>query len=150
MRALLVAMILCCAPAALAAELKQEDVADAPSEVANEMQECSAYFIVSSTCIGYQDVALANSYRQHADQLALLAFQILRTRGLSPEAYAARGGQILEGMQKATQSTCINLAALLRKYAKFCTEITRDPDPRLKQWTACKQAKRSPCPGGPA
>jgi hypothetical protein len=149
MRVALAAAVLCFVTAAWGAQQKQEDVADAMSEVAGELQECSAYFLLSSSCVGDQYPDLSKTYRQLSDQVGMLALRGLRARGLSPEAYAAHASELLADMQKATENSCANVAVLLRKYAKFCAEIARDTDARLKQWMACKRAKRAPCPGGP-
>ena len=48
-------------------------------------------FIVSATCIGKQEPALAQTYRQLADQVGLLSLEVGRANGLSDDAFAALG-----------------------------------------------------------
>ncbi len=133
---------------AFGAGLTRNNVVDAAREVGGELQECSVYFIVSATCIGKQEPALAQTYRQLADQVGLLSLKVGRANGLSDDAFAALGSLHMEAMMDAMQKNCINIAVLLRKYAKFCQRLTKDADPRLKEWMVCKQTRQSPCPGG--
>jgi hypothetical protein len=91
---------------------------------------------------------MARTYRQAADQVGYLSFKILRSFGMSEDAFAARGRLYNEEMMKSTSNNCTNIAVLLQKYMNFCKRLTEDADPRLKQWITCKQTRQSPCPGG--
>jgi hypothetical protein len=132
-----------------AAQLTQEDVVAAGREVAGELQQCSVYFILSSNCIGSQDPALARDYRTAADRFGALSLRGGRAAGQSDDAYRAMASLLMEGMMNAIQQSCVNAAVLVRKYASFCQRLGQDVDVRLKEWMACKEAQRSPCPGGP-
>jgi hypothetical protein len=60
-------------------------------EVAGELQECSVYFLVGSSCLAAQEPALARTYREMSDKVADLAIAGGRAAGVSDEAYAALG-----------------------------------------------------------
>jgi hypothetical protein len=132
-----------------AAPLKQEDIIDASREVVSELQECSVYFVLSPTCFAEQSPAMARDYRAAADRIGVLALKVGRSVGLSTEAFLARHSLLSEEMMDAIQKSCVNIAVLQRRYAKFCLRLSQDTDSRLKEWIACKQAQQSPCPGGP-
>jgi hypothetical protein len=57
------------------------------------------------------------------------------------DAFAARASLLMESMMDATRKSCINIADLLRKYSRFCQQLTQDTDSRLKDWIACKAAR---------
>ena len=104
---------------AFGAGLTRNNVVDAAREVGGELQECSVYFIVSATCIGKQEPALAQTYRQLADQVGLLSLKVGRANGLSAIEYVAALGSLhMEAMMDAMQKNCINIAVLLRRDAR--------------------------------
>jgi hypothetical protein len=52
-------------------------------------------------------------------------------------------------MMEDMGKSCVNVAVLQRRYAKFCQRLSQSADKRLLEWIACKEAKKFSCPGGP-
>ena len=126
----------------------EADVKWAMGEVAGELQQCSVYFLVLSSCVASQEPALARTYRNMSDKVADLAISSGRAVGASDEAYAALGSLLAETMMKSMGGNCTNVAVLLRKYMSFCQRLSRDTDPRIREWMACARARQRTC-GGP-
>src|ERR1700730_3956230 len=114
-----------------------EEIKQAVGELAGELQQCSVYFLVVSTCVAQQDAALSLSYRKAADKVGDLAVNSGRTSGLSNEALVARHQLMFEAMRKSMAGDCINSAVLLKKYMNFCQRLNHDADPRLMEWIKC-------------
>ena len=99
-KTLVATLLLCfCAQAGTAQTNKQ--IVQAVGEVAGELQECSVYFLLVSTCVAEQDAALSLSYRKAADKVGELAISSGRTAGVSDEAYMARSQLMSEAMMKS-------------------------------------------------
>ena len=47
--------------------------------------------------------------------------------------------------QPAAGGNCTNIAVLLNRYVYFCQQLSRDADPRLREWIACIIAKAPKC-----
>ena len=141
-KTLVATLLLCfCAQAGTAQTNKQ--IVQAVGEVAGELQECSVYFLLVSTCVAEQDAALSLSYRKAADKVGELAISSGRTAGVSDEAYMARSQLMSEAMMKSMGGSCINSAVPMKKYMNFCKQLARDADPRLSEWIKCVQEKRT-------
>src|ERR1700712_1629750 len=100
-----------------------EQIKQAMGELAGELQQCSVYFLLVSTCVAPQDATLALSYRKAADKIGELAISSGRTAGVSDEAYMAGSHLMLEAMMKSLAGGCINSAVLLKKYMNFCARL---------------------------
>jgi hypothetical protein len=133
-------MLSICAQSGMAQTNKEIQAA---GEVAGELQQCSVYFLVVSTCVAEQDAELSLSYRKAADKVGELAISLGRTAGVSDEAYMAGSQLMSETMKKSMAGKCINSAVLLKKYMNFCRQLARDADPRLAEWIKCVQQKRT-------
>jgi hypothetical protein len=131
-----------------AAAQSEADIKRAMGEVAGELQQCSVYFLVLSSCVADQEPALARTYRNMADKVSDLAISGGRAAGVSDEAHAALGSLLAESMMKSMNGNCTNIAVLLKKYMNFCQRLSQDADPRLKEWAACARARQRTC-GGP-
>lgn len=125
-----------------------KDVLQAMGEVAGELQICTVYFLVASTCIAPQRSDLGQTYREAADKLGNLAIATGRTAGISDAAYAAQASLYAKAMMKAMGGNCTNIAVLLQRYSEFCQRLSQDADPRLKDWIACIRGQKQTC-GGP-
>jgi hypothetical protein len=92
MRSMLCAAVLALATTtyAAAAQSHQEHMAEAVLETASEMQECTVYFVVSSTCFIEQSPTMVKQYRDAADRMGELALKSAKTLGMSTEAFTAR------------------------------------------------------------
>ncbi len=124
-----------------------EEIKQAAGEVASELQQCSVYFLLVSTCVAQQDPALSLSYRKAADRVGQLSLSTGRTAGMSNDAYMARGTMLSEGMMKSMGGDCINSAVPMKKYMNFCQLLNRDADPRLMEWIKCIHAADRTCNG---
>jgi hypothetical protein len=144
----LAALVVSIALSQSAVAQSEADIKRALGEVAGELQQCSVYFLVTSTCIEPQEPALAGKYREMADKLIGLAISSGRAAGVSDDAYAALNSLLTESMMKAMGGNCTNIAVLLKKYMNFCQRLSQDADPRLKEWVACARARQRTC-GGP-
>ena len=120
----------------------------AMGEVAEELQICSVYFLVTSSCINPQRPDLGLAYRQEADRLGNLAISSGRAAGISDQAYLARGNMYASAMMKAMGGNCTNIAVLQQRYLNFCQQLSQDADPRLRAWIACIRNQKQTC-GGP-
>jgi len=120
----------------------------AMGEVAGELQTCSVYFLVTSSCINPQRPDLGLAYRQEADRLGNLAISSGRAAGISDQAYLARGNMYASAMMKAMGGNCTNIAVLQQRYLNFCQQLSQDADPRLRAWIACIRNQKQTC-GGP-
>jgi hypothetical protein len=120
----------------------------ATGEVASELQVCSVYFLVLSSCLSLDEPGLAHTYREMSDQAAVLAVSSFRAVGVSDAVYAAQASLYTEAMVNAMRGDCTNSAVLLQRYSKFCQRLSQDTDLRLKEWTVCARARQRTC-GGP-
>jgi hypothetical protein len=125
-----------------------DDMRWALGEVAGELQVCSVYFLVVSSCINDQRPDLARTYRAASDKLSGLAISSGRAVGVSDLAYMAQASLYTDAMMKSMRGNCTNIAVLLQKYSKFCQRLSQDADPRLREWIACARARDARC-GGP-
>jgi hypothetical protein len=143
-KTLAVALTLClCAHVGMAQT--NEEIKQAVGEVASELQQCSVYFLLVSTCVASQDSTLSLSYRKAADKVGELALTSGRTAGLSDKAFTARGQLLSEAMIKSMGGDCINSAVPMKKYMNFCQQLSRGADPRLMEWIKCIQASNRTC-----
>jgi hypothetical protein len=124
-----------------------EEIKQAVGELAGELQQCSVYFLIVSTCVAPQDAALSLSYRKAADKIGELAISSSRTAGVSDEAFAAGSHLMSETMMKSLAGKCINSAVLLEKHMNFCQRLNRDADPRLMEWIKCIHVGDRACNG---
>lgn len=124
-----------------------EEIKQAVGELAGELQQCSVYFLIVSTCVAPQDAALSLSYRKAADKIGELAISSGQTAGVSDEAFVAGSQLMSETMMKSLAGSCINSAVLLKKYMNFCQRLNRDADPRLMEWIKCVHAGDRTCNG---
>jgi hypothetical protein len=138
------ALILCLGGSAVTAQTN-EQIKQAVGEVAGELQQCSVYFLVLSTCVEQQDPALSQSYRKAADRVGQLSLSSGRTAGVSNEAYMALGTMLSEDMMKSMGGNCVNVAVPMKKYMNFCQKLSRDADPRLTEWIKCIQTSDKTC-----
>jgi hypothetical protein len=108
-KTLAIALMLCFFAQAGRAETKQE-IKQARRDLADDLQQCSVFFYVASTCVADQDAALALSYRKAVDKLDKLAISNYRATGLSEkaskEAYAVGGFLVAEMMMKDLVGNC--------------------------------------------
>lgn len=125
-----------------------DELKRAMGEVAGELQQCSVFFRIASSCVSTQNPALARDYEKMARKVADLAISSGRDAGVSDEAYAALNSLETEAMANAMRRNCTNIAVLLNKYSKFCQRLSQDADPRLKEWIACARSRQPTC-GGP-
>jgi hypothetical protein len=130
------------------AQTPDQVVLSAMGEVAGELQTCSVYYLVGSSCLSAQRPDLARTYRAMADKVGDLAITSGRAAGISDAAYAAQASLYAKAMMKAMDGNCTNIAVLLRRYSDFCQRLSQDADPRLKEWIACIRARNQTC-GGP-
>jgi hypothetical protein len=135
---------------AVSAHADQEaDIMRAVGEVAGELQVCSVYFKVISSCVAQQEPALSRSFGTAADQMGELAISTSRSAGVSDAAYSAMNMLHAKEMMKSMSGNCTNVAVLLAKYSDFCKRLRFEgADPRLKEWIACVKAGQKKC-GGP-
>ena len=112
-----------------------------------ELQICSAYFLVGSSCLSVQEPSLSRRYREMADKVADLAIQSSRAVGISDAAYVAMAQLETKAMMKAMGGNCTNIAVLLKRYLEFCQRLSRDADPRLVEWIECARAQKRTCSG---
>jgi hypothetical protein len=135
------------AGAAAAQSASDVEIKRAIGEVAGELQICSDYFLVGSSCLSAQEPSLARTYREMSDKVADLAIKSGRAIGVSDEAYAAMAQLETETMMKSMRGNCTNIAVLLQRYSKFCQRLSQDADPRVKEWIVCARAKQRTCNG---
>jgi hypothetical protein len=147
MRTSAAALLAVCLSAVAASAQTNEDVKWALGEVAGELQLCSVYFLVITSCMTDQRQDLAHTYQEAAQRLIDLAVSSGRAAGVSDEAYVAQNSLYGAAMWKAMPS-CTNIAVLLQRYSNFCQRLSHDADPRLKEWIACVRARQQTC-GGP-
>ena len=151
-------MMLCLFAQARRAETREE-INQARRDLADDLQKCSVFFYVASTCVADQDAALALSYRKAVDKLDKLAISSYRATGLSKKAsnkaHVAGGFLIAEMMMKELVGNCavfgppgiapegrnggpesdradaIMLAFRdrVKTHMNFCQELARDPLP---------------------
>jgi hypothetical protein len=126
-----------------------KDILQATGEVAGELQTCSVYFLVTSTCIGPQRPDLGQTYREAADKLGNLAIATGRAAGISETAYAAQASLYAKAMMKEMGGNCTNIAVLLQRYSEFCQRLSQGDDPRLMDWIACIRGRKQTTCGGP-
>jgi hypothetical protein len=124
-----------------------EDIHRALGEVAGELQICSVYFGVVARCIKTQEPAIARTYREASDKVALLAIKTGMTVGISSAAIIAQDELWTMEMMKLMDGNCTNIAVLLAKYKDFCNRLSNDADPRFKEWIACAHASKRTCDG---
>jgi hypothetical protein len=67
------------------------------------------------------------------DELLDMAIDTGRKAGLSQAAITARKKMTTDAMMKLMGGQCINIAAVLERYAEFCGQLHRDADPRLQE-----------------
>lgn len=114
-------------------------------EVASELQQCSAYYLIASSCIASQEPDLAGTFRGLADKASDLAITGLRATGMSDEAYIARSSLVTGEMMNSMSRSCTNIAILVKKYANFCQRLSRGTDWRIHEWVECAQASNRTC-----
>src|ERR1700738_4122765 len=135
-KTLAVALMLClCAQVGMAQT--NEEIKQAAGEVASELQQCSVYFLLVSTCVAQQDPTLSLSYRKAADRVGQLSLSTGRTADVSNDAYMALGTMLSEDMMKSMGGNCVNVAVPMKKYMNFCQKLSHDADPRLMEWIKC-------------
>ena len=117
-------------------------------ETAGDLQICSVYFMIGSTCLTNQRPDLAASYQQSGEKVLALAIAGFQSVGVSDAAITAQGSMYTEAMMNAMNRNCTNIAVLLQRYLKFCQQLSQGPDLRLKEWIACARANQPTC-GGP-
>src|SRR4051812_12852278 len=167
-------MMLCLFAEVGRAQTKQE-IKLARRDLADDLQQCSVFFYVASTCVADQDAALALSYRKAVDKLDKLAISSYRATGLSEkaskEAYAAGGFLVAEMMMKDLVGNCaifgtpriagegrnggpesnradavmLAFRDRVKKYMNFCQVLARDAGLRLMERIKCVQAKDRNC-----
>jgi hypothetical protein len=140
-----VALVLFCLGGSAATAQTNEQVKQAVGEVAGELQQCSVYFLVLSTCVEQQDPALSLSYRKAADRVGQLALSSGHTAGVSNDAYMALGTMLSEDMMKSMGGNCVNVAVPMKKYMNFCQKLSHDADPRLMEWIKCNRTSDKTC-----
>jgi hypothetical protein len=138
------ALILCLGGSAVTAQTN-EQIKQAVGEVAGELEQCSVYFLLLSTCVAKQDPALSLSYRKAADKVGELSLSTGRTAGVSNDAYAALGSMLSDDMMKSMGGNCVNIAVPMKKYMNFCQKLSQDADPRLMEWIKCIQKSDKIC-----
>jgi hypothetical protein len=143
MRTLIAAVLALWATAA-PAQTDQEMIW-AMGEVGEELQVCSTYFTVLSGCLQHQEPALSGTYLQLAQRVGLLAITSKVSAGVSQEAYLAFSDVLFKDMMKSMGENCTNIAVLLKKYMSICQQLSRDADPRLKEWIACFRDHHEAC-----
>jgi hypothetical protein len=124
------------------------NIVSAMGEVAGELQVCSVYFLVITSCLSDQRPDLARKYREAAEKMIGLAVSSGRAAGVSDAAYEAMNRIDSNAMMKAMGGNCTNVAVLLERYSNFCQRLSQDADPRLKEWITCIRARQQTC-GGP-
>jgi hypothetical protein len=117
-------------------------------EVGEELEQCSVYFMIASSCIAKQEPSLSLKYKDLSQKAVDLAIAASRASGKSDEAYLALQRILTEEMMKSMDGSCVNIAVLLKKYTNFCPQLVNDTDRRIDQWIACIRAKKKTC-GGP-
>ena len=127
---------------------KNEEMKWAVGEVGQELQKCSVYFLVLSSCLETQEPTLSSRYRAAHDNISRLAISATMAAGVSPEAYTALAQIEAAEMMKSMSNNCTNIAVLLKKYMNFCQRLSIETDSRINEWLACIHASRRSC-GGP-
>src|SRR4051794_8545134 len=85
-KTLAIALMLCLFTQ-LAMAQTNEEIKQARSHLADDLQQCSLFFLVASTCVADQDAAVALSYRKASDELGKLAISSSRAAGVSKNAF---------------------------------------------------------------
>jgi hypothetical protein len=134
--------------APISAQTTDDHVKRAMGEVAGELEVCSAYFMVVSTCVKPQEPRLARDYEADGKRIGGISFMLFQSLGVSEAAVAAQYKLYTDAMMNAMQQNCTNIAVLLQRYRNFCQRLSQDADPRLKEWIACSSARQRSC-GGP-
>jgi hypothetical protein len=142
------AVLLVGALAPISAQTTEDPKKRALGEVAGEMEVCSAYFYVVSTCLKPQEPRLASEYEAQHKQSFVLSSTLLQKYGVSDDAIVAQFENYTKALMTAIQFNCTNIAVLLQRYATFCQRLSQDPEPRVKEWLACSNARQRTC-GGP-
>src|SRR3954468_24025821 len=109
-KTLAIALVMLCLVAQAARAETKEAIKQARRYLADDLQKCSVFFYVASTCVANQDAALALSYRKAVDKSDKLAISSYRATGLSEkaskEAYAVGGFVIGQMMMKDLVGNC--------------------------------------------
>jgi hypothetical protein len=142
------ALIALCLIGSAAAQTNNH-VKRAAGEVASELQVCSVYLLILSTCSSLEEPGLADTYREMSDKATALAVSSFRAVGVSDAVYAAQASLYTEAMVNAMRGDCRNSAMLLQRYSEFCQRLNQDPDLRLKEWIVCARARQRTCGGCP-
>jgi hypothetical protein len=145
----LIAAAVCLVAAPVHAQSKT-DPDSATNELSSEMVECGQYFLLSWVC--FKDMpnpeaeAVANNYRAASDQINQLAFQVVRSVGLTERAHAARMKMANDSLMKEINKSCVNFSILQERYATFCKNLLQHPDQRYRDLVQCSANKRAfPC-----
>ena len=117
----------------------------AVGEVGQELQKCSVYFLVLSSCLETQEPTLSSRYRAAHDNISRLAISATMAAGVSPEAYTALAQIEAAEMMKSMNNSCTNIAVLLKKYMNFCQRLSIETDWRINEWLACIRARKRTC-----
>src|SRR2546425_12938772 len=79
-----------------------DEIMRAVGEVAGELQVCSVYFLVNSSCLSSsQEPVLARTYQDAGEKMSGLAIKSFLTVGVSLEAYAAQNSMYVKAMMGA-------------------------------------------------
>jgi hypothetical protein len=116
-------------------------------EVGGELQLCSVYFLVLSSCLEKQEPALSVRYRTASDNISKLAISGSLAVGVSPEAYTSMAQLEAANMMKSMGNNCTNIAILLKKYMNFCQRLSNGSDARIGEWLTCIRMSRKTCDG---
>src|SRR5262249_44867025 len=102
-----------------------------------------------AACIAPQEPKLAGDYEKKGKTVGDLSFTLLKNLGVSEDAFDAQYKIYTNSMLNAMQKNCTNIAVLLQRYMNFCQRLSRDADPRLKEWVECYQTGRQRSCGSP-
>lgn len=107
-------------------------VEDEATRIANNFSHenliCGVYHSLVAQCVANRDPndPLAETYRQTSTKFTERAVKIGQAIGLSEKALIARVQIAQEGMYSEIESTCTNIAVLLRQHAKQCKRLLED------------------------
>jgi hypothetical protein len=103
-------------------------VEDEATHFSHENLICGVYNSLVAQCVENRDPndPLAKTYRQTSTAFTERAVKIGQAIGLSEKALMARVQIAQDGMYSETESTCTNIAVLLRQHAKQCKRLLED------------------------
>lgn len=135
--------------ASAATAFDDDDMRQVVGEVGEELQACSVYFTIVSTCVADEEPNVTKAYGDAATRLGIMAIRSMRAAGVSDGAYIAGQADLAKAMMGAMNGNCVNIAVLIHKYLDFCQAIaSKGTDERVKAWIGCIRAHQVSC-GGP-